>query len=258
MRMSNETDLNTALHQKMMEEQEKYRNWLITKPPERILKHAYMYAMREDILLSLEYWDLTEDQAKVLLELKNPLAAIYKNFENTESEHMDEIHRAVERCADNLLEKQWPRPKVEPLHIFMKPSIAMYGADITLTKHSNVLVADSGVGKSYLAQVLEHYAKTNHLHSPNGVYVIRNEDDLKELRRRKFDIIVMDDPLFYGQSIYKKFEDFDRIKQAKYIIFMAHKNFCIERFDRSHGWLQMEVDHEKRMFYVKDKYEDWT
>ena len=119
--MNDEIELNTALHQKMMEEQEKYRNWLFTKPPERILKHAYMYAMREDILLSLEYWDLTEDQAKVLLELKNPLAAIYKNFENTESEHMDEIHRAVERCADNLLEKQWPRPEVEPLHITKLP-----------------------------------------------------------------------------------------------------------------------------------------
>lgn len=251
--MSNETDLNTALHQKMMEEQEKYRNWLLTKPPERILRHAYMYAMREDILLSLEYWDLTEDQAKVLLAQKNPLAAIYKNFENTESEHMDEIHRAVERCADNLLEKQWPRPKVTPLHITVKPSIVMYGADITLTEHSNVLIADSGVGKSYLAKVLEHYAKTNHLHSPNGVYVIRNEDDLDELRRRKFDIIVMDDPLFYGQSIQKMLEDFDRIKQAKYIIFMAYRSFEIERFDWSRADLKMEVDHEKRMFYIKSK-----
>ena len=256
--MDNNVDVNVALHKKMTEEQEKYRQWLFTKPPERILRHAYMYAMREDILLSLEYWDLSEDQAKALLAEKNPLAKIYKTFENTESEHMEEIHRAVERCADDLLEKQWPHPEVEPLHITVKPSIAMYGADITLTKHSNVLVADSGVGKSYLAQVLEHYAKNNHLHSPNGVYVIRNEDDMKELRRRKFDIIVMDDPLFYGQSIYKRFEDFDRIKQAKHVIFMATKNFCIERFDWSHGWLQMEVDHEKRMFYVKSKYEDWT
>ena len=256
--MSDEIELNTALHQKMMEEQEKYRNWLFTKPPERILKHAYMYAMREDILSSLEYWDLTEDQAKVLLELKNPLAAIYKNFENTESEHMDEIHRAVERCADNLLEKQWPRPKVEPMHIFMKPSIAMYGADITLTARTNVLIADSGEGKSYLADILENYAKINHLHSPKGVYVIRNEDDLKELRRRKFDIIVMDDPLFYGQSIYKRFEDYNRIKQAKHVIFMAHGHFAAERFDGLYHDMEMEVDHEKRMFYVKSKYENRT
>lgn len=256
--MDNNVDVNVALHKKMTEEQEKYRQWLFTKPPERILRHAYMYAMREDILLSLEYWDLSEDQAKALLSLKNPLSMIYKNFENTESEHMDEIHRAVERCADNLLEKQWPRPKVEPMHIFMKPSIAMYGADITLTARTNVLIADSGEGKSYLADILETYAKVNHLHSPNGVYVVRNEDDLKELRYRKFDIIVMDDPLFYGQGIRKRFEDYNRIKQAKHVIFMAHGHFAAERFDGLYHNMEMEVDHEKRMFYVKSKYEDWT
>lgn len=255
--MDNNIDVNVALHKKMTEEQEKYRQWLFTKPPERILRHAYMYAMREDIMLSLEHWDLSEDQAKVLLAEKNPLAKIYKNFENTESEHMEEIHRAVERCADDLLEKQWPRPEVEPLHITVKPSIAMYGADIMLTARTNVLIADSGVGKSYLANILETYAKVNNLHSPNGVYVIRNEDDLKELRRRKFDIIVMDDPLFYGQSIRKMFEDYNRIKQAKHVIFMAHRHFETERFDWEYKDLIMEVDHEKRMFYIKNKYEDW-
>ena len=251
--MDSEADVNTTLHQKMTEEQEKYRNWLMRQSPEKILRHAYMYAMREDILLSLEYWDLTENQAKVLLELKNPLAKIYKTYESTESEHMEEIHRAVERCADDLLEKQWPRPMVEPMHIFMKPSIAMYGADITLTARTNVLIADSGEGKSYLAEILEQYAKINRLHSPNGVYVVRDEDDLKELRCRKFDIIVMDDPLFYGQSIHKMFEDYSRIKQAKHVIFMAHNRFGAERFDGAYEDLTMEVDHEKRMFYVKNK-----
>ena len=251
--MDGEADVKAALHRKMTEEQEKYRNWLMRQSPEKILRHAYMYAVREDILLSLEYWDLSEDQARALLSLKNPLSTIYKTFESTESEHMEEIHRAVERCADDLLEKQWPRPTVEPLHIFMKPSIAMYGADITLTARTNVLIADSGEGKSYLAKILENYAKINRLHSPNGVYVVRNDDDLKELRYRKFDIIVMDDPLFYGQSIRKMFEDYDRIKQAKHVIFMAHRRFETERFDWEYEDLTMEVDHEKRMFYVKNK-----
>ncbi len=255
--MDGDSDVNVALHRKMTEEQEKYRNWLMRQSPKKILRHAYMYAMREDILLSLEYWDLSEDQAKVLLELKNPLAKIYKTYENTESEHMEEIHRAVERCSDDLLEKQWPCPKVEPLHLVMKPSIAMYGADITLTARTNVLVADSGEGKSYLTKLLEHYAKINRLHSPSGVCVVRDEDDLKELRYRKFDIIVMDNPLFYSQNIHKMFEDYSRIKQAKHVIFMAHRNFEIERFDGGYEDLKMEVDHEKRMFYVKNKYENW-
>lgn len=44
---------NTALYQKMFAEQEKYREWLLSQPPEEILHHAYEYVMREDILLSI-------------------------------------------------------------------------------------------------------------------------------------------------------------------------------------------------------------
>lgn len=253
--MNGEIDLNTALHQKMMNEQEKYRNWLITKSPERILKHAYMYAMREDILLSLEYWDLSENQARVLLELKNPLSAIYNHFENSESEHMDEVQRAIERVADKLLNTRWPYPKFEPLHLVINPSISYFGVDITLTDHTNALVADSGAGKSYLTEILEKYSKSNKLHSPNGVYVVRTEEDLKELRYRKFDIIIVDHYPFIDQSVRKMQEDFDRIKQAKHIIFMSHVNFDWHRFDWSCGYLKMEVNTEKRMIYVKNRRE---
>ncbi len=45
--------LNTALYDKMFAEQEKYREWLLTQPPEEILKHTYEYTVREDIVLSL-------------------------------------------------------------------------------------------------------------------------------------------------------------------------------------------------------------
>ena len=59
--MTNE-ELNTALYQKMFAEQETYRKWLLEQPPEEILKHTYEYTVREDILLSLEYHDLTDAQ----------------------------------------------------------------------------------------------------------------------------------------------------------------------------------------------------
>ena len=44
----------------MFSEQERYRQHLLTLPPEEILGHAYAYTTREDILLSLEYNDLTD------------------------------------------------------------------------------------------------------------------------------------------------------------------------------------------------------
>ena len=37
--MSNE-ELNTALYQKMFGEQESYRSWLLSQPPEEILNHT--------------------------------------------------------------------------------------------------------------------------------------------------------------------------------------------------------------------------
>lgn len=45
--MTNE-ELNTALYEKMFAEQEKYRAWLLSQPPEEILNHTYEYTMRED------------------------------------------------------------------------------------------------------------------------------------------------------------------------------------------------------------------
>lgn len=50
--MTNE-ELNTALYEKMFAEQEKYRAWLLSQPPEEILNHTYEYTMREDILYGI-------------------------------------------------------------------------------------------------------------------------------------------------------------------------------------------------------------
>ena len=52
-------ELNTALYRKMEAEQKTYRDWLLSQPPEEILKHTYEYTMREDILMYLEENDLS-------------------------------------------------------------------------------------------------------------------------------------------------------------------------------------------------------
>ena len=70
--MTNE-ERNTALYQKMFAEQEKFRDWLKGQPPEEILNHSYEYTIREDILLSLEYHDLSDAQADALMKSPSPL-----------------------------------------------------------------------------------------------------------------------------------------------------------------------------------------
>lgn len=102
--MTNEK-LNTALYHKMFAEQDKYRTWLLTQPPEEILNHAYEYTTREDILLSLEYNDLPDKQAIALLKSPFPLADVFKDFEKRETDHMSDIWDTVE-CRANAMIKQ--------------------------------------------------------------------------------------------------------------------------------------------------------
>ncbi len=49
-----ETDYNALLYDKMKAEQDKYRDWLLSQPPEEILNHTYEYTMREDIVVCME------------------------------------------------------------------------------------------------------------------------------------------------------------------------------------------------------------
>ena len=78
--MTNE-ELNTALYKKMFAEQEKFKDWLLTQPPEKILHHNYEYSVREDFLLSLEYNDLTNSQATALLASPTPLNDLFHQYE---------------------------------------------------------------------------------------------------------------------------------------------------------------------------------
>ena len=73
---------NTALYEKMFAEQETYRAWLLTQPPEEILKHTYEYTVREDILMSLECNNLPDAQAQALLRSPSPLADVFAEWES--------------------------------------------------------------------------------------------------------------------------------------------------------------------------------
>ena len=56
----NTNDLNTALYEKMAAEQDKFRDWLKSQPPEEILHHTYEYTVREDIVMAMEELELTD------------------------------------------------------------------------------------------------------------------------------------------------------------------------------------------------------
>ena len=108
--MTNE-ELNTALYKKMFAEQDKFRDWLKSQPTAEVLNHAYEYTVREDILRSLEYNDLTDAQASALLASPSPLADIYQEFDRIESSHMEEIWSCIESRADAMQVSQLDQAK---------------------------------------------------------------------------------------------------------------------------------------------------
>lgn len=110
--MTNE-QLNTALYEKMFAEQEAYREWLMTQPPEEILNHTYEYTVREDILMSLEYHDLPDAQAKAMLKSHSPLADVFKDWENKETGYMEDIWQTVEDRAKAEVAKQQKKEEKE-------------------------------------------------------------------------------------------------------------------------------------------------
>lgn len=102
-------ELNAKLYEKMFDEQEQFRAWLLTQTPEEILNHCYEYVMREDIVLSLEYHDLSEKQCKALLKSPYPLADVFKEFEKRETNHMENIRDTIESHANAIIRKDFLR-----------------------------------------------------------------------------------------------------------------------------------------------------
>ena len=95
-------DLNTALYEKMAAEQDKFRDWLKSQPPEEVLNHAYEYTIREDIVMAMEELELTDTQAQALLESPSPLTDVYRYFEKLETGYMGVIRDSIESRADDV------------------------------------------------------------------------------------------------------------------------------------------------------------
>ena len=114
--MDNEA-LNTKLYEKLFAEQVKFKGWLLTQPPEEILNHTYEYTIREDIVLALEYMDLSDERAAALLESPSPLADLFKDFEKIETNHMDDVRECIESRADKEIEKQREALREMPVYL---------------------------------------------------------------------------------------------------------------------------------------------
>ena len=99
-------ELCTKLYQRMTAEQEQYRRWLLGQPPGEILNHAAEYTVREDIVMVMEELELPEAQARALLKSKAPLADVYKEWNKTETNHMDDVWCVLAARADAVIQAE--------------------------------------------------------------------------------------------------------------------------------------------------------
>jgi len=151
----NTNDLNTTLYEKMSAEQDRYRNWLKRQPPEEILHHTYEYTVREDIVMAMEQLELTDTQAKVLLDSPTPLADVYRYFEKLETGYMDVVRDSIENRADDVCKAQ-EELRSAPLY----PHSAAYASEHGETAQYNLSYQANLACKEAVEQAISaHYAE---------------------------------------------------------------------------------------------------
>ena len=96
-------NVNERLYQKMQEEQDEYRAWLLTLPADEVLVHAYDYVTRANILITLEYNDLPEEQAAALLQSKQPLKELFEMWRDRDGIPADTFLDAVQEYVSGKI-----------------------------------------------------------------------------------------------------------------------------------------------------------
>lgn len=99
--------LNTALYEKLFDEQKAFRDRLLSMPPAEVLRNAYEYLAREDILLAREFHDLNEKQCRALLKTENLMDKLYNRFDSWPQSRMEEIEDMTESFANALLREEF-------------------------------------------------------------------------------------------------------------------------------------------------------
>ena len=108
--------LNLKLYEKMVESQNKMKDWLQSQSFDDMMRGAYEYLVRNDILLHLEFHDLSDVQAFALLETEDPLAAIFEAFTKVEDHHMERVEETIENHANSLIEEKRKRVRETPVY----------------------------------------------------------------------------------------------------------------------------------------------
>jgi hypothetical protein len=106
--MTHKEQINKQLYDKVSAEKKAFFEHLKTLPPEDIISKAYEIAVKEDILLSLEYHDLPVNKAKALLKETDALDGLYSCWINSDfnEDYMDGVQNCVEYYAGEAVKNK--------------------------------------------------------------------------------------------------------------------------------------------------------
>lgn len=160
-------ELNSALLNKLTKEQDKYRDWLKSQPPEEILNRAYQYAAREDILTIIEMIKLNDAEARSLLLNSSPMEYLYNSFLKSETGYMDTVRDCIEVAAQEEAERLKALP-VYPYHAGyareheeLAAYRASFRANVSCKEAIEAAIRehyrDNSLGKEGVAQVVDQF-----------------------------------------------------------------------------------------------------
>ena len=99
------------LYDKLRRAQDSYTRELLALPPKEILGKAWEYLVREDIMITLEYQELDDEQAQALLELPDPMTVLCDAVSPLDTRHQDAIMHEIEKKANELAMEQSTQPE---------------------------------------------------------------------------------------------------------------------------------------------------
>ena len=102
--MAEKEELESRLYERMSQENKAFIAELKSKPPDEIIRNAYEIACRENLVMLFETeTSLSVRQLETLLEFEHPLAELYDDWLDRDTDEMDVLRSSIENCADEIL-----------------------------------------------------------------------------------------------------------------------------------------------------------
>ena len=95
-------ETNDLLYEKLADELNSYRLWLLKLPAEKILEHAYQYSVKQNIVMYSATADLDSESVATLLESPCALDDIYDALDKFDSFRVSDIGDAITEAAERL------------------------------------------------------------------------------------------------------------------------------------------------------------